>query len=296
VGLQIGINPDTQEIEVIAPIAGSPAAKAGILPHDIIRKVDATPAKDLTLDAAATKMRGEAGTNISLTLATPKENKEREIILVRQKIELNAVTGDVRTTANGTKFGYLRLSQFSAKASQELGDRIQDFSKQGAKGYILDLRNNPGGLLQAGIDIAREWLNDGTIVYTVNRQGILEDLQGTGTALTKAPLVLLVNEGTASASEILAGALQDNHRATLIGAKTFGKGLIQSLFELPDGSGLAVTVAKYETPAGRDIHKLGIIPDEEIASTPIDLDTVATAEDAQYTAAVDRLLGDMVGN
>jgi carboxyl-terminal processing protease len=290
VGLQIGINPETQEIEVIAPIAGSPAAKAGILPHDIIRKVDATPATELTLDEAATKMRGVAGTNISLTIAKPQATSEKEVILVRQKIALNAVTADLRTATNGKKFGYLRLSQFTAKASQELADRITAFNRQGAAAYILDLRNNPGGLLQSGIDIARELMNEGTIVYTVNRQGILEDLQSNGTALTKAPLVLLVNEGTASASEILAGALQDNHRATLVGTKTFGKGLIQSLFELPDGSGLAVTVAKYETPAGHDIHKLGILPDREVAATtPLDLEIIATDKDPQYLAAIDRL-------
>jgi carboxyl-terminal processing protease len=158
--------------------------------------------------------------------------------------------------------GYIRLSQFSANATEEVAQAIKKLQKQGAESYILDLRNNPGGLLQAGIDIARLWLPDGTVVYTVNRQGIQDSFTATGEALTDAPLAVLVNPGTASASEILAGALQDNGRALLVGEKTFGKGLIQSLFELSDGSGLAVTVAKYETPNHKDIHKLGIIPDE----------------------------------
>lgn len=288
VGLQIGIKPDRHEIEVIAPIAGSPAAQAGILPHDIIRQIDAIPADSLTLDEAAMRMRGEVGTNVSLVVETPSQTA-REVILVRQKIELNPLTAELRTTPNKQKIGYLRLSQFSAKAPQEIADRLKQFEKQGATGYILDLRNNPGGLLQAGIEIAREWLDDGTIVYTVNRQGVIDAIEATGNSLTKDPLVVLVNEGTASASEILAGALQDNERATLIGAKTFGKGLIQSLFDLPDGSGLAVTVAKYETPNHHDIHKLGITPDRVVPTPKISLEEVGTEKDTQYLAAIELL-------
>jgi carboxyl-terminal processing protease len=287
VGLQIGVKADSQQIEVIAPIAGSPAAKAGILPHDIIVQIDATPASELTLDSAAVKMRGETGTNVSLMVQT-SEKSPREVILIRQKIELNPVTAELHTE-NGRKIGYLRLAQFSAKAAQELGENITKFQQQGVTGYVLDLRNNPGGLVQAGVEIARQWLNDGTIVYTVDRRGAIESIESTGTALTAAPLVVLVNEGTASASEILAGALQDNGRAKLIGTKTFGKGLIQSLFDLPNGSGLAVTVAKYETPNHHDIHKLGITPDRVIPTPEISLASLATTDDTQYRAAVKEL-------
>jgi carboxyl-terminal processing protease len=148
--------------------------------------------------------------------------------------------------------------------------------------------------LQAGIEIARLWLDKGTVVYTVNRQGTLGSFEADGPALTKDPLVVLVNQGTASASEILAGALQDNGRAKLVGEKTFGKGLIQSLFDLSDGSGLAVTVAKYETPNHRDIHKLGIAPDLEVALEPITLDQVGTGADQQYQAAVKLLQSNSV--
>lgn len=287
VGLQIGVKAGSKSIEVIAPIAGSPAAIAGILPRDIIVEIDATPTSELTLDTAAVKMRGATGTNVSLIVQT-SDQSPREVILIRQKIELNPVTAELHTE-NGRKIGYLRLAQFSAKAAQELGENITKLKQQGATSYILDLRNNPGGLVQAGVEIARQWLNEGTIVYTVDRRGSIDEIDATGTALTDAPLAVLVNEGTASASEILAGALQDNGRATLIGTKTFGKGLIQSLFDLPNGSGLAVTVAKYETPNHHDIHKLGITPDRVVPNSEITLESAATAEDTQYLAAVKEL-------
>ena len=287
VGLQIGVKAGSKSIEVIAPIAGSPAAIAGILPRDIIVEIDATPTSELTLDIAAVKMRGATGTNVSLIVQTSNQSP-REVILIRQKIELNPVTAELHTE-NGRKIGYLRLAQFSAKAAQELGENITKLKQQGATSYILDLRNNPGGLVQAGVEIARQWLNEGTIVYTVDRRGSIDEIDATGTALTDAPLAVLVNEGTASASEILAGALQDNGRATLIGTKTFGKGLIQSLFDLPNGSGLAVTVAKYETPNHHDIHKLGITPDRVVPNSEISLESAATAEDTQYLAAVKEL-------
>jgi carboxyl-terminal processing protease len=287
VGLQIGVKADSTAIEVIAPILGSPAAKAGILPHDLITKIDATPTSELTLDTAALKMRGPKGTNISIMVQTA-ERAPREVILIREKIELNPVTAELHTE-NGKKIGYLRLSQFSAKAAQELADRTKKLQQQGATAYILDLRNNPGGLVQAGVEIARQWLDEGAIVYTVDRKGAIDEIDANGTAITAAPLVVLVNEGTASASEILAGALQDNGRATLIGMKTFGKGLIQSLFDLPNGSGLAVTVAKYETPNHHDIHKLGITPDRVVPTPLIPVESAASAADTQYLAAVEEL-------
>jgi carboxyl-terminal processing protease len=170
-----------------------------------------------------------------------------------------------------------------------LADSITKFNRQGASAYVLDLRNNPGGLVQAGVEIARQWLDEGTIVYTVDRRGAIDSIDAMGTALTKVPLAVLVNEGSASASEILAGALQDNGRAKLVGTKTFGKGLIQSLFDLPNGSGLAVTVAKYETPNHHDIHKLGITPDIIVSAPPISIESAATKSDPQYVAAVKEL-------
>jgi len=208
---------------------------------------------------------------------------------VRDRIAINPVYAQLRQFSDRPPLGYIRLNQFNANATVELAKAVQRLEGQGAEGYILDLRNNPGGLLQAGVEIARLWLDSGTIVYTVNRQGIQDSFEADGPALTQDPLVVLVNQGTASASEILAGALQDNGRAALVGEKTFGKGLIQSLFELSDGSGLAVTVAKYETPSHRDINKLGITPDRVVPLEAITREQVATEQDQQYQAAVELL-------
>jgi carboxyl-terminal processing protease len=289
VGLQIALNPETGKLEVVSPIAGSPAEKAGIQPRDRIVKIEGTSTEKLTLDEAAAKMRGPVGSIITLSIERDGEKDPRQVQLTRDRIELNPVIAELRPSPQGKSIGYLRLTQFNANAPMELARAITSLEKKGADAYILDLRNNPGGLLQAGIEIARLWLDSGTIVYTVNRQGIQGSFEAVGSSLTKDPLVILVNQGTASASEILAGALQDNARAKLVGEKTFGKGLIQSLFELSDGSGLAVTIAKYETPNHHDINKLGIKPDQEISSPQLNRDQVATEADLQYKAALDLL-------
>lgn len=289
VGLQININPDSGKLEVIAPLAGSPAEAAGIMAHDRILAIDDVDTDTLSLDEAAARMRGPKGTSVSLSILSDGQSQARQITLIRDRISLSPVFANLDRSDRQNPVGYIRLSQFSANASQEVAQAIKKLQTQGAKAYILDLRNNPGGLLQAGIDIARLWLPEGTIVYTVNRQGIQDSFTAEGEALTDAPLVVLVNQGTASASEILAGALQDNGRAILVGEKTFGKGLIQSLFELSDGAGLAVTVAKYETPSHKDIHKLGIVPDQVVEQTALSFPQVTSPEDIQYQAAVNIL-------
>ncbi|MGM3305566.1 carboxyl-terminal processing protease CtpA [Anabaena sp. WFMT] len=293
VGLQIALNPQTGILEVITPIEGSPAEKAGLRPRDRILKIEGLSTENLTLDEAASRMRGPIGSVVSLLIGREGET-DQEFILMRDRIELNPVVADLRLSPQGKPIGYLRLTQFNANAAMELAHAISSLEKKGAVAYILDLRNNPGGLLQAGIEVARQWLDSGTIVYTVNRQGIQGNFEASGQALTPDPLVILVNQGTASASEILAGALQDNGRAQLVGETTFGKGLIQSLFELSDGSGLAVTIAKYETPNHRDINKLGIKPDTVITQTPITRDQIATEADSQYQAAVELLTKNLV--
>ena len=288
VGLQIALNPEGK-LEVITPIAGSPAEKAGIQPRDRIVKIEGNSTENITLDQAASLMRGKIGTAVSLVIERDGAAPE-EITIVRDRITLNPVIAKLQKgKENKNDIGYIRLTQFNANAPTELARAVSELEEKGADGYILDLRNNPGGLLQAGIEIARMWLDSGIVVYTVNRQGIQGNFESFGPALTQDPLVILVNQGTASASEILAGALQDNKRATLVGEKTFGKGLIQSLFQLSDGSGLAVTIAKYETPSHRDINKLGITPDKVISSPAIKLQEVATSSDTQYQAAVELL-------
>lgn len=292
VGLQIALDAETKRLKVISPIVGSPAAEAGILPADSIVKIDGVATEGLSLDEAAERMRGVIGSHVMLTIARENE-PEKEFDLRRDRIELNPVVAELRPQSNGQKVGYLRLSQFNANATMEVAHAIARLKRQGANAYVLDLRNNPGGLLNAGIEIARLWIDEGTIVYTVNRQSTIGSFEASGHALTKDPLVVLVNQGTASASEILAGALQDNGRATILGEKTFGKGLIQSLFDLSDGSGLAVTVAKYETPNHTDINRQGIQPDQVVSlNKPLTLEQVATTEDNQYQAAIETLVAD----
>ncbi|MBD2359888.1 carboxyl-terminal processing protease CtpA [Anabaena sp. UHCC 0399] len=288
VGLQIALNAQTGQLEVVSPIEGSPADKAGIQPRDRIIKIEGISTENLTLDEAAARMRGPIGSLVTLLIERDGDG-EKEIRVMRDRIALNPVVAELRSSPEGKSIGYLRLTQFNANASTELAHAISSLEKKGADAYILDLRNNPGGLLQAGIEIARLWLDSGTIVYTVNRQGVQGNFEAFGPALTDDPLVILVNQGTASASEILAGALQDNDRAKLVGETTFGKGLIQSLFALSDGSGLAVTIAKYETPTHRDINKLGIKPDQVISQPPLQRNQIGTESDLQYQAALELL-------
>jgi carboxyl-terminal processing protease len=291
VGLQININPETNQLEIMAPLAGSPAEEAGLQPHDQILAIDGVDTQTLSLDEAAARMRGPKNTKVSLEILSAGTEVPQKLTLIRQLISLSPVVAQLDDSRPGQSVGYIRLSQFSANAYKEVAHALHHLEEQGADGYILDLRNNPGGLLQAGIDIARLWLPESTIVYTVNRQGAQESFTANGEAATDRPLVVLVNQGTASASEILAGALQDNHRATLVGEKTFGKGLIQSLFELSDGAGIAITVAKYETPEHHDIHKLGIMPDEVVEQPLISFAEITSPADLQYQAALDLLTG-----
>ncbi len=285
VGLQIAKDDEASSLRVIAPIEGSPAEAAGLQPLDTILAINGTLTKSLSLDEAAARMRGAVGTQVTLTVGR-EQAVPFDVNVQRDRITLNPVSSEIRSEPGLPKIGYLRLGQFNGNAVEELRNSLEVLEKDGADAYVLDLRNNPGGLLQAGIEIARMWIDQGTVVYTVNRQGSLGSYDANGRAITADPLVVLVNKGTASASEILAGALQDNGRAQLVGETTFGKGLIQSLFDLPHGAGLAVTIAKYETPSHRDINKLGINPDQVVISSVERRQQFGSKEDAQYEAAV----------
>ncbi|BAQ59908.1 carboxyl-terminal processing protease [Geminocystis sp. NIES-3708] len=289
IGLQISINPENNQLEVVTPLPSSPAELAGIQPRDQIITIDGINTQTLTLDEAANKIRGEIGTTVAIEVKRQNDGKIKTYELKRDRLSLSAISSRLDNSQSNYPIGYLRLNQFSGNATKDLAHALVQLEREGAQGYILDLRNNPGGLLQAGIEIARLWLQPSTIVYTVNRQGVLGSYDSDGEALTDKPLVVLVNQGSASASEILAGALQDNHRGILIGEKTFGKGLIQSLFELPDGAGIAITVAKYETPSHKDINKLGITPDQIVTQDPISYFEIGTEKDIQYQTAISYL-------
>ncbi len=294
VGLQVALESQTGELIVISPLEGSPAEAAGIQARDRIIKIDGHPTREYTLDEAANRMRGPIGSSVVLTILKESSDKPQDVELIRARIDINPVYAELKSDPETRPIGYIRLSQFNANATTEVSQAVENFEKQGAIGYVLDLRNNPGGLLQAGVEIARLWLYEGTIVYTVNRQSVLGSFLAQGPAITHAPLVILTNQGTASASEILAGALQENGRALLVGEKTFGKGLIQSLFDLSDGSGLAVTVAKYETPNHKDINKQGIMPDIVVEQDPILPNQITTEADKQYQAAVELIISEVV--
>ena len=298
VGIQLSLDKDTKNLVVIAPIEGSPASKAGVQPQDVIAAIDGKSTRGMSTEDAVKLIRGQAGTTVTLTLK--RKGQTLEVPLTRQRIELHAVEHQLNTSPDGRKVGYIRLKQFTATAAKDMRLALQDLESKGAQGYVLDLRSNPGGLLVASVEIAREWLNEGTIVSTKTRDGIQDVKRATGRAITDKPLVILVNEGSASASEILSGALQDNHRAVLVGQKTFGKGLVQSVRGLSDGSGMTVTIAKYLTPSGRDIHKHGIDPDVSVKLTDqeaqkLKLEDLGTRKDPQYRVAENTLVKKLNG-
>jgi carboxyl-terminal processing protease len=235
-------------------------------------------------------MRGEIGSEVKLTLERPIANskgfEKLDVLIKRDRIAVNPIIAKINQEENH-RVGYIRLNQFNGNATADMEKTIKKFKSEGADRYVLDLRGNPGGLFDAGLQIARMWIPQGTVVYTVDRHGVQESFEASGAALVNDPLVVLTDGGTASASEILAGALQENNRAQLVGTKTYGKGLIQSLYELEDGAGLAVTIAKYETPLHHNIHKRGIIPDVEVTLTEaITRKQLGTNEDPQYVAAL----------
>jgi len=264
VGLQLGIRQDDTAIVVIAPLEGSPAAEAGISSASVLSQVDGISTAELGLEATAARLRGQEGTSVLLQLITPS-GKHQEVELKRRQVDLQPVRSRL-LEADGHRLGYIRITQFAEPVPQELAKALEDLQSKGIDGLILDLRNNSGGLVSAGLAVANVFLDGGPIVETQNRDGFSDAQQANRGQLYGGPMLTLVNGGTASASEILAGALQDDERSPLLGSRTFGKGLIQTLIGLGgDGSGLAVTVARYLTPSGRDIQNLGIEPNQRLA-------------------------------
>ncbi len=299
VGIQLTQDEKTKKLVVISPIEDSPAFKAGIQAKDIISKIDGKITEGMDTNQAVNLIRGQVNTEVTLTII--RNNKEIQFKLKRAKIEIHPVRHLVQKSPMG-EIGYIRLNQFSANAASEMRSALQDLEKKKVTGYILDLRSNPGGLLYGSIEIARMWLQEGTIVSTVDRIGETDRQTANKKAITDKALVILVDGGSASASEILSGALQDNKRAVLVGTKTFGKGLVQSVRGVGNGSGLAVTIAKYFTPSGRDINHLGIEPDVKIELTEAqkeelrrDRDKIGTNADPQYAKALEVLTKKVTG-
>ena len=288
VGIQLSLDKATKELIVVSPIEGTPASRAGVQSKDVIVSIDGASTQGMSTADAVKLIRGPEGSEVVLGLR--RGGQVLSVPLIRARIEINAVKSALNTAPNGSKVGYIRLKQFNANASREMRKAIKTLEDQGAEGYVLDLRSNPGGLLEASVDIARQWLNEGTIVSTRTREGIRDVRRATGSAMTDKPMVVLIDQGSASASEILSGALQDNQRAQLVGQKTFGKGLVQAVRGLADGSGMTVTIAKYLTPKGTDIHKNGIQPDitaemDEAKMKDFSIEDLGTSKDDQYSAA-----------
>ena len=294
VGIQIAKDEETDKLIVISPIEDTPAFEAGILAQDLIVQIDGKDTTGMDVNDAVKLIRGERGSQVTLTIN--RNGKERDYTIIREKIEIHPVRAHVRDTSIG-KVGYIRLTTFNEHAAKDMQKAIKAQEKEGVVGYVMDLRSNPGGLLYSSINIARMWLDKGTIVSTVNRKGVSDEESAKNKALTDKPLVVLVNEGSASASEILSGALKDNNRATLLGTQTFGKGLVQSVRPLGDGSGLAVTIAKYFTPNGTDINKEGIPPDITVKLSEEQLEelyggdraNLGTEADPQFSKALEVL-------
>ena len=264
-GLGIEVGMENGFVKVITPIDDTPAQKAGVEAGDLIIKLDSTPVKGLTLSDAVKLMRGKPGSDIMLTIIRQGVDKPLEISVTRAVIQVQSVRG--RMLDEG--YGYVRLSQFQIHTGTDMIKLVEKLQKQNEtalKGLVLDLRNNPGGVLQAAVDVSDAFIDDGLVVYT---QGRLQDSDmkfraSPGDMLNGTPIVVLVNGGSASASEIVAGALQDHSRAVIMGTSTFGKGSVQTVLPLHNNRALKLTTARYYTPSGRSIQAQGIVPDIKV--------------------------------
>lgn len=287
-GIGIQIATKDGKLVVIAPIEDSPAEKAGLLAEDEILEINGVSTKGITIDKAADKIRGEEGTTVNLLVK--RKDVVKNYSIVRKEIELKAVSTKIPNDVKlSNDIGYIRLSSFISKNAGAEFESILSQQKD-KKGYIIDLRSNPGGLLTNALYIANLLLPRGIIVSTVDRDGYKETQRVYGRPITNKPLVVLINKGSASASEILSGALKDNKRAVLVGETSFGKGLVQEINRLPNNAGVNITIQKYLTPNGTDINKKGIDPDIEVKLTE---DDVKNKDDKQLKRA-NEVLQDLI--
>ncbi|MGF1487000.1 MAG: carboxyl-terminal processing protease CtpB [Prochloraceae cyanobacterium] len=294
IGIKMQVEEKTGQLKVVETLSNSPAQQAGIKAGDKIVKINDKNTSLMSLEQASAEMKGEAGTNVKLQIARDGA-KSFDLTVARAQIEVPSVSYKVKQEGQ-IKVGYIKLDEFSSHSAKQMNLAITDLKNKGVDGFVLDLRDNPGGLLFSSVDIARMWLDRGTIVYMNDRKGGEREFSANNTALTDLPLVVLVDGNSASSSEILAGALKDNGRAKIVGTRTYGKGTVQSVHALSDGSGLVLTISKYYPPSRIDINKHGIAPDIErnlpmdtrlnLASHP---SLIATNADPQYISAIDVL-------
>ncbi len=281
IGIQIAVKDG--KLTVIAPIEDTPAAKAGLMANDEILAIDGKSTKGITVDKAADQIRGEEGTQVTL-LVKRGDAEPKTYTITRAEIEIKSISQKVPENINMPKdICYIRLSSFiSRNASKEFSDILTNSPDK--KAFIIDLRSNPGGLLSNAIYISDMFLNGGDIVSTVDRDGYKETTKAVRGVLTNKPVVVLLNKGSASASEIFSGAIKDNKRGVLVGTQSFGKGLVQEINKLPDNSGVNITIQKYLTPNGTDIHKKGITPDVYVDLTEED---IKNKNDVQLKKAIE---------
>ena len=274
-------------VVIVAPIKGSPAARAGLLPGDIIVAVNGEETQGQTLQQVVQRIRGPKGTTVLLTIQREGKWAPQELSILREEISVPSVEYERKETGSGA-VGYIAINQFAEHTNREVERALKALEKEPIRGIILDVRFNGGGYLDRAVDLASMFLRQGKVVSVARREGEPETHYVYGRPIdTDIPLVILINQGSASASEILAGALQDHKRATVIGETSFGKGTVQEIFELPGGSSLRVTVAKWLTPNGRDLSKEGVEPDIRIVRTPQDMEE---ERDPQMEAAMEWLL------
>ena len=289
VGVTVSLDPSTREWIVVKPFIDSPADVAGIEPNDVITHINGTKTSEINPSQAAPYLIGPVGSKLKIQIRRNEEQLSYE--LIREQINLNPLTFKTVESDKG-KLGYIRLPVFTSKSPAAMEKAIQTLEEEEVEGYILDLRGNPGGVLDAGIAIAQMWVKTGQIMSLTTGKGETEIYDAKQKDLTSRPLQVLVDEKSASASEVLAGAIKENQRGQLIGQQTFGKGVVQSLEKLGDGAGLLITVAQYFTPTGENIHKKGISPDQKISSSlkaPATADELQPQKDEVYLAAVKNL-------
>ncbi|HEY9819493.1 MAG TPA: carboxyl-terminal processing protease CtpB [Candidatus Sericytochromatia bacterium] len=298
IGIRMGLQEQTKGLIIVEPIENSPASKANLKAGDGILEIDGKSTKGMSLEDASALIRGEVGTPLSLKISRDGKGIF-DVSLIRAQIELPAVRYTLKQEGQ-MRVGYISLNEFSSHAPEQMQKAIKSLGEQKVNAYVLDLRGNPGGLLQASIEIARMWIDSGAIVRTVDRKGGKQEFSANHTSLTPLPLAVLVDGNSASASEILSGALKDSKRAKVVGSQTFGKAVVQSVHPLSDGSGLAVTISRYYPPSGADINNKGITPDikvdlttdqeKRLASEP---NLLGTNNDPQYQQAIATLEKDV---
>lgn len=284
IGALVNQNASTKVITIVRPFVDGPAYKAGILPGDIVTRIDGEDVSDWDLNLAVKRMKGEQGTNVEVEIWRAAESEYKTVTVVRDLIEVETVTYQMLDDS----IGYIYVMEFDEVTAEQFETALNALQRQGMKGLVIDIRDNPGGLLTTVCDMLDLFIEEGLIVYTLDKYDNREEIKATPGSVGELPIAVLVNGNSASASEIFSGALQDYGLASIVGTQSFGKGIVQSILPLADGSAVKMTVSTYYTPNGRSIHGLGITPDVEVELDPElkQMVVIPLKEDNQLQTAV----------